>query len=69
MPNHKGRELTTITVTQSEIAQNAHGATALVLHTQELDPIAFSLSLEVIEIIRKELNKAEVILRRPRGTA
>lgn len=69
MAAFREEELVTLTIVRSEIAQQASGATALILHTQEQDAIALALSLESIEILRKELNKAEVILRRPHGTA
>jgi hypothetical protein len=62
-------EYHTITVQRSWVAENAAGATALVLDTQEAGPIAFSVTLEVIGVIRAELQKAEAVLRRTHGTA
>lgn len=58
----------TLIVTQSKVVQDASGATALVLYSREYPPIAFELSLEVIELLREDLSRAEAILRRPAGT-
>lgn len=60
---------TTITVTASPIVQQATGATALVLVTQELGPIALPLNLETIQLLRRVLADAEALLQRGGGTA
>lgn len=61
--------LKTVTVRRSWIAQTVTGATALVLETKERETTAFVLSLQTIEILRKELAKAELALRRTPGNA
>jgi hypothetical protein len=63
------RLLETVTVVRSQAMATATGATALVLTTLEVGPIAFVVTLETIEIIRADLRKAEAMLSQPRGTA
>jgi hypothetical protein len=63
------RMLTTVTVQRSQVVARPDGATALVLTLKETGPIAFVLTLETIEILRRELATAESILRRPVGNA
>jgi hypothetical protein len=58
-----------ITVVRTWIGQQATGATALLLETQEMGTIALPLSLEGIELLRQDLAKAEVLLRRGTGSA
>lgn len=67
MIQYREEDYRTVTVISSEIGRNAAGATALILRTQEVGAIAFSVSLESIAVIREELTKAETILRQPHG--
>ena len=56
-----------VTIIQSQATETLSGATALVLITQELGPIAFVVTLKTIEKIRTDLRKAEAMLRQSHG--
>jgi hypothetical protein len=58
-----------IIVRRSWVGEQATGAIALLLETQEQGTMALPLSLEAIDILRQDLAKAEVLLRRGVGSA
>jgi len=58
-----------VTVRRSWIGEQATGATVLLLDTLEHGIMALPLSIEAIEILRQNLAKAEVVLRRGVGRA
>jgi hypothetical protein len=69
MNNRPDGSYVTVTVRRSWPAATATGAAALVLDTVENGPIAFVVSPEVIQIIRKNLLEIEELLSRGKGTA
>jgi len=63
------RDLPTVTVIGSRTVARADGRVAIMLDTQERGPIAFEVNLRGIEVLRKELNAAESILRQTNGNS
>jgi hypothetical protein len=63
------RLLPTVTIVGSQVVARPDGSTALVLTLKEQGPIAFVVTLETIEILRRELTTAVNILNRPVGHA
>lgn len=62
-------EFRTVTVIRSWPAGTASGATALVLDTRELGPIAFEIDLKAIEVLQRQLSDCARILSRAPGKA
>jgi len=63
MVKRRERALVTRTVLGSQVVATATGATALALTTKEQGTIAFEVTLETIRFLRRDLAKAETILR------
>lgn len=63
------RDIRTLTVLGSQIVARADRRTAIVLTTKEQGAIAFEVTLEAIEVLRRELALAETILRQMPGKA
>lgn len=62
-------EFDTVRVHRAWVAANIERGAALVLDTVESGPIAFELTLEVIEGLRQHLQEAETFLRQQSGSA
>ena len=69
MSPRRDGEFTTVTVLSSWTAATPEGATALVLNTVESGPIAFSVNLENVRLLQKQLADAEAVLRQKPGNA
>jgi hypothetical protein len=60
--SHRNREA-------SKTVARADGRVAIVLDTQERGPIAFEVNLQSIDMLRRELARAETLLRQTTGKA
>lgn len=64
-----GQNLVTLTVIGSGTVLRPDGRAAISLQTQERGTIAFEVTLQAIEALRKQLTTAETFLRQSVGKA
>lgn len=69
MPKAPSGEFLTVKVARVWTAATATEATALVLDTEEMGPIAFEVDERRIQILREKLATAEAMLARGSGSA
>lgn len=68
MAKGEEREIVTLSVLGSNAVARADGRAAIVLKTTH-QTIALEVSLQIIQVLRNDLNICEQILRQPSGSA
>ena len=69
MPGFETSNWTAVTVRQSQAFRRPDGRVSIGLWTREIGPIAFVVDQQAIDVLRKNLQDAERLLRRQVGHA